>query len=105
MVEVCETCNLPQDLCVCEDIEKSESEVSIKEEERSMGKKMTIISELDDSIDGDELASELKSNLACGGTFKDGEIQIQGTHSKRAKEILEDKGFSVTITETVEVEN
>ncbi|MGX2974687.1 stress response translation initiation inhibitor YciH [Ursidibacter arcticus] len=41
------------------------------------------------------LASELKRRTGCGGSIKDGIIEIQGDHRDTLKQILEQKGFSV----------
>ncbi|MGX2949742.1 stress response translation initiation inhibitor YciH [Ursidibacter sp. B-7004-1] len=41
------------------------------------------------------LASELKRRTGCGGSIKDGVIEIQGDHRDTLKQILEQKGFSV----------
>jgi len=37
---------------------------------------------------------KLKSRLACGGTYKDGKIELQGDHKDKVKKILEESGFS-----------
>jgi len=41
----------------------------------------------------------LKSKLACGGTYKNGEREIQEQHRQRAKEILVKEGFPTDIIE------
>ena len=42
---------------------------------------------------------KLKSKLACGGTYKHDEIELQGDHRQRAKEILVKEGFPAEIIE------
>ena len=87
---------LPKELNIEDDLEHSEQQVSIRVDERRYGKAMTIVDGLDLSeIDVSDLESELKSQLATGGTVDDGRIELQGDHTDRLPELLEDKGFSV----------
>jgi len=95
MSEICSKCGLPKELCVCETIAKKEQQIRIKTEKRKFGKIMTIIEGIDEKdIDIKDLTKKLKSKLACGGTAKDGKIELQGKHSQKAKEILLALGFS-----------
>lgn len=41
------------------------------------------------------LASELKRRSGCGGSVKDGIIEIQGDNRDQLKQMLEQKGFTV----------
>ncbi len=41
-----------------------------------------------------ELIKKLKSRLACGGTAKEGRIELQGDHKNRVKKILIESGFT-----------
>lgn len=94
MNEICPTCGLPKDLCVCESIAREDQRIVIKLEKRRFGKISTIIEGLDEkTIDFRELASKLKSTLACGGTAKDGKIELQGSHLEKAKGELVKLGF------------
>jgi len=92
---VCEKCGLPEDLCVCEEIVKDSMRIRITSDTRRFGKTTTILSGIDGKdIDLRDLARQLKSKLACGGTVKDGNIELQGEHKERVKEILETIGYS-----------
>jgi translation initiation factor 1 len=95
MVETCEKCQLPEDLCVCDDLEKENVELEIKLEDRSRNKTVTVIDGLSDNVDKDSLSSELKTELACGGTVKNNTIELQGNHTNRLENILEEKGYDV----------
>ena len=62
--------------------------------EKRKGKPTTIIS----GYEGEEedfklLAKEIKSKLAIGGSFKDGEIILQGDYRDKIMKLLQDKGF------------
>lgn len=62
---------------------------------------MTVIKGIDDSkIDVRELMKKLKSKLACGGTYKNGEIELQGDHRQAARDLLVKEGFPKEIIET-----
>ena len=100
MAEVCNTCGLPHELCVCEDVAKSDHTVEVFTEERSYGKKVTIVQGFDSSeIDVDQLSSDLKSQFACGGTINDhgGEksIELQGDHFRRLADEMDERGYNV----------
>lgn len=43
------------------------------------------------------LASELKRRSGCGGSVKDGIIEIQGDNREQLKQMLEQKGFTVKL--------
>ncbi len=51
-------------------------------------------------IDIRELIKKLKSELACGGTYKNDQIELQGNHRERLKKILEREGFPSEMIES-----
>jgi len=93
MAEVCSTCGLPKDLCVCGEIEKEQQRIRIRLETRKFGRANTIVDGLEDTAGIGDLAQKLKSFCACGGTSKNGQIMLQGDHRERVREFLVKMGY------------
>ncbi|MBS3135335.1 translation initiation factor [Candidatus Woesearchaeota archaeon] len=94
MSEICSKCGLPKELCVCEAIARESQEITISLDKKKFGKTYTVVRGIDEKeINLDELIKKLKSKLACGGTAKEGRIELQGSHTQRTKEILLEFGF------------
>ncbi len=92
---VCDVCGLPEELCVCEEIAREVQKIKVYAVKRKFGKMMTVIEGMDSkTIDLKELVKDLKNYCACGGTFKDGKIELQGAHAKKVKDALVKRGFS-----------
>jgi len=95
MSEICSMCGLPKDLCVCETLAKESQKIVVKIEKKKFGKKYTIIEGIDDKeIDLKDLGKKMKSQFACGGTVKEGKIELQGDHIQKSKEVLINHGFA-----------
>ena len=95
MSEICTTCGLPKELCVCETIAKESQTITISSIKKKFGKTYTVIEGIDQKdIDLKDLAKQLKSKFACGGTAKEGKIELQGNHKQKVKEILKQMGFA-----------
>jgi len=102
MSEICSKCGLPQELCVCETIAKESQKIVLSIEKKKFGKINTIIKGIDDKeISMKKLAKSLKAKFACGGTSKDGKIELQGDHKQGVKEELLRLGFA---PETIEIQ-
>lgn len=87
--EVEESLSEPKELWI-------QKEPMICKYEKRKGKPTTIISGYTgEDEDFKILAKEIKSKLAVGGSFKDGEIIIQGDYRDKIMNILKDKGFKV----------
>jgi translation initiation factor 1 len=57
---------------------------------------VTIVEGIDASdIDIDDLARQLKTKCASGGTVKDGKIELQGDHKRKVEQVLEELGFPI----------
>ncbi|MDF2957332.1 MAG: Translation initiation factor 1 [Candidatus Alkanophagales archaeon MCA70_species_1] len=95
-MEVCEKCGLPKDLCVCEEIVKELQRVKVTTTRRRFGKLMTVIEGINaKDIDLRALSKELKTRCACGGTVKDGRIELQGDQTEKVKKVLQEMGYTV----------
>lgn len=96
MSDIGNIAGLPDELGVGEDVAKEGVKITVTAEKRRFGKMMTIVSGLKGSgMDLDQLASKLKSKLACGGTVSDKkEVLLQGDHRKRIKKVLAKLGFN-----------
>ena len=95
MSDICPKCGLPRDLCVCESIAKETQKIEVTVEKKKFGKVYTVISGIDEKeIDMKSLLKKLKSKFACGGTAKEGKIELQGDHKNKVKESLIESGFA-----------
>ena len=92
-MEICPKCGLPMQACVCEQIVKSAQRIKLSTDKKRYGKIVTVVTGFESGIDVKKIAKDLKNALACGGTYKDGMIELQGEHRKKAKEILVKLGF------------
>jgi len=95
MSDICVKCGLPKELCVCESIAREAQTIKVFIEKRKFGKRYTIIKGITDkNISLQDLTKELKHKLACGGTTKDGKIELQGDHIHSVRDVLIKMGFS-----------
>lgn len=77
-----------------EDLAKSSQRIKVTTDKKKFGKIVTVVSGFDNGIDIKKTAKALKNELACGGTFKDNQIELQGDHTKKIKPILLKLGFA-----------
>jgi len=98
MPEICSSCGLPVELCVCEEIAREQQRIRIYSVKRRYGKIVTVVEGIDTGdINVDELAKELKTRCASGGTVKNGTIELQGDHKKKVLQVLQKMGFPAEI--------
>jgi translation initiation factor 1 len=94
MPEICPKCGLPKEICVCDILDRETNrKIKVYMEKKKFRKYMTIVT----GLGGDELektAKELKRQLACGGTHKNGMIELQGEHKDAVKKALLNLGYS-----------
>jgi len=91
---ICPKCGLPEQACVCEQIVKSSQRIKVTTDKKRYGKIVTVVTGFESGIDVKKIAKALKNELACGGTYKDNKIELQGDHIKKMKEMLVKLGFS-----------
>ena|SRR3989338_5222478 len=84
---------LPSEADVFKEIAKSEQKITVDIETRRYGKKTTLVSGFDKGVDLKSISKALKEKLACGGTIKDGVIELQGDHKRQVKSLLVKLGF------------
>ncbi len=93
---ICATCGLPKELCVCEDLGRETTLLSVDLDTRRYGKAVTVVRGLESRPDeAEKLARELKKGLATGGSGKDGVIVLQGDRRKDVLRLLQQKGYTV----------
>ena len=84
---------LPVQAIEWEDLAKSSQKIKVTTDKKRYGKIVTVVSGFDKGIDVKKTAKALKNELACGGTYKNGIVELQGDHTKKIKPILVKLGF------------
>lgn len=93
MQEIDKISGLPKDLFDIGNIEKEQQKIKIEVKQSRFRKVVTVVVGIDDKQRLKELGKSMKQKFACGGTIKDGAIELQGDHKKRAKEFLVKEGY------------
>lgn len=75
------------------EIEKEEAAIVITKDIRKYRKPVTVISGLQERKDLKEITKQLKTKIGTGGTFKEGQIILQGDHREATKSLLAEMGF------------
>lgn len=102
MNQICPRCGLTKEICVCETIALESQVVKIRTVKRRFGKLTTLIEGIDKkSVNLKEIAKKLKEKFACGGTVKDGVIELQGNHILQVKQELINIGFDENSIKTM----
>ncbi len=82
------------------ELEKGELHIVISKEIRKWNKPVTVVSGLKDRPDAKDITKSFKTKIGTGGTFKNGQIELQGDHRDTVKDLLVKMGFS---EESIEV--
>ena len=91
--EIDKLTGLPKELFDLDEISKESQKIKIRVFRRAFGKLVTLVSGFESAEQAKELCKILKKKLACGGTMRDKEIELQGEHIQKAKEVLVSRGF------------
>lgn len=101
MSEIDPITGLPKELGIWETIAKEDQTIKVYLERKKFKKFSTMVEGIDEkAISLKDLAKKLKEQFACGGTAKDGKIELQGDHKSKVKEFLVKMGFP---PDTIEV--
>ena len=101
MPEIDPITGLPKELGTWENLAKESQKIIVRIEKKKFNKYYTVIEGIDQKeIDIRDITKSLKSKLACGGTIKDGKIELQGDLRSRMRDILNEVGFA---PETIEL--
>lgn len=79
---------------IIRELEKGETKIVISKDIRKFSKPVTIISGLSERQDAKDITKQLKTKIGTGGTFKDGQIILQGDHRDAVKNLLAGMGFA-----------
>jgi len=85
--------------CVCEQIVKGTQRIKVSIDKKRYGKIVTLVSGFESGIDIKKITKNLKNGLACGGTYRDNTVELQGDHRKKIKEVLIKLGFDAELIE------
>lgn len=95
MPEIDPITGLPKELGAWDNIAKESQKIKIKIIKKKFGKKYTVITGINQhEVNIKDVAKKLKTKFACGGTAKDGMIELQGNHSRDLRKELITIGFA-----------
>ena len=84
---------LPVEAMAWDDLAKKGQRIQVSTVKKRYGKIATTIAGFDKGIDIKKIAKKLKNQFACGGTYKNEVIELQGDHRKKIKQALVKLGF------------
>ncbi|MDO8633813.1 MAG: stress response translation initiation inhibitor YciH [archaeon] len=93
MGEIDKITGLPKELLDFEKLGKEEERIKVRVMQRRFKKRVTIVTGIQSENELKELVKTLKKKLACGGTVKGRDIELQGDHKAKVKEILVKEGY------------
>jgi translation initiation factor 1 len=103
MPEIDPITGLPKELGTFESLAKESQKITVSVTKKKFGKQYTIVEGINEhEIDLKDLAKKLKAKFACGGTAKDGQIELQGNHAREIRGELIKLGFTPDTIEVVQ---
>ena len=78
---------------IVRELDRENTTVIISKEIKKFNKPTTVVLGLEERNDVQLIARELKKNLGTGGTYKNGQIILQGDHRESVKNFLIARGF------------
>ncbi len=94
IAEIDKLTGLPKELLDATEISKQQEKIKIRVVKRRFGKLVTTVSGFESKDEAKRLGKELKRKLACGGTSKGTEIELQGEHGEAVKATLLKNGYT-----------
>ncbi len=99
----CDRCDRPESECKCPPLPAPSTAIPPKQqtarlamEKRKKGKMVTVIRGLSAAAnDLPALLSRLKTSIGAGGTMEGEELEIQGEHLERVRQLLSHLGYKV----------
>jgi translation initiation factor 1 len=97
----CERCHRLEEACICQPeppprIPPERQTARVATEKRKKGKWVTVIRGLPaEGNDLPALLTQLKTTCGAGGTLKEDQLEIQGEHLERIREVLTSLGYRV----------
>jgi len=79
---------------IINELDRDIARIIISKEIRGRYKKVSTVIKGVETKGVEMLTSELKSKIGTGGTYKEGQIILQGDHRQAVKQLLIKKGFS-----------
>lgn len=76
------------------ELEKGQTHIVISKDIRKYRRPVTVIAGLQERQDAKDITKHMKTRIGTGGTFKNGQIQLQGDHRETAKALLLGMGFT-----------
>jgi translation initiation factor 1 len=86
---------------IVRELDREEKNIIISKEIKKFNKPTTVVRGLEERKDVQSIARDLKMKLGTGGTYKAGQIILQGDHRESVKNFLLAKGFKEELIEVI----